>query len=133
MSSSRKVRHLVMWVAGTDRSVDDPVEIDAVLSSATATMTDDEGIVWATHDLDRESVCFSLMVEATAENGDDGLAEARRRARSSLHRCLADAGLTDHPARLDDTPSPGVLLRLDPGPLSLRAMQAAMPAHERLN
>jgi hypothetical protein len=124
---------LVMWVADTDEVVDDVLRVDVHLRSVTETMASGEDIVWATHDLDRESVCFSLMVDSWARGADDGLADARLRARRCLRRCLSDAGLLGTDRRRGNCPSPPLRLRLDPGPLCLRAMRPARPTGEAMN
>lgn len=133
VSRPRRVRHLVMWVADTDEVVDDVLRVDVRLRSVTEAMASGEDIVWATHDLDRESVCFSLMVDSWASGADDGLAQARLRARRCLRRCLSDAGLLDNGRRRGNCPSPPLQLRLDPGPLCLRAMRPAPPSGEAMN
>ena len=124
---------MVMWVADTDDVVDDVLHADVHLRSVTEAIASEDDIVWATHDLDRESVCFSLMVDSWASSADDGLAEARLRARRCLRRCLSDAGLLGSDRRCGNCPSPPLRLRLDPGPLCLRAMRPAIPTGETLN
>lgn len=132
MEGIRKVRHLVMWVADTDRPVENPLDVDAFLRSVTATMATREDILWATHDLDRESVCFSIMVEGPGLGADAGLAEARLRARSCLRACLGDAGLLES-SRSNRRGAPPITLRLDATPLQLQPLRTSAPADEKLN
>lgn len=133
MNEIRRVRHLVMWVADTDRPVDNPLDVDVFLSSVTATMATREDVLWATHDLDRESVCFSIMVEGGGNGADDGLAEARLRARSCLRACLGDAGLLETSTSRNGRGVPPITLRLDATPLQLHPLRPASPADETLN
>lgn len=134
MSGSRLVRHLVIWVAGTDRLIEDVALVDRLMKRVTARVATAEGILWATHDLDRESVCFSVMVQGRASSSRDGLPEARLRTRSSLRSALSETGLLEGARqRVGAGEVAPVQLRLDPMPLALHFVAVEPPAAEALN
>jgi hypothetical protein len=122
-----------MWAADTVDPIENFAPVERFLQSLTEQFTAMARIEWATHDVDRESVCFSLMVESVAGDGDDGLTDARLRAGRCLRSCLGAAGVLADVDTLVGCSMPPVRLRLDPWPLCLRRMQAAAPSEAALN